>query len=37
MGGYGLDSFGSGYGQVVGLCEHGGDPSDSVEGVQFLH
>jgi hypothetical protein len=33
MEGYGLDSFGSGQGPVVDLCDHGGDPSSSVEGV----
>jgi hypothetical protein len=33
MGGYGLDSFGSGQGPVVGLCEQGGDPKVSVKGV----
>jgi hypothetical protein len=31
MGGYGLDSFGSGQWPVVGLCEHDGDPLGSVE------
>jgi hypothetical protein len=33
MGGYGLDSFGSGSGPMMVLCECGGDPSGSVEGV----
>jgi hypothetical protein len=33
MGGCRLNSFGSGKGQVVGLCEHSGDPSVSMEGV----
>jgi hypothetical protein len=34
--GCGLDSFGSGWGPVVGVCGHGGGPSGSVEGMSFL-
>jgi hypothetical protein len=31
MGWYGLDSSGSGYGPVVGSCEHGNGPSGSIK------
>jgi hypothetical protein len=27
-----LDLSGSGLGRVVGFCEHGNEPSDSIEG-----
>jgi hypothetical protein len=27
----GLDSYGSGYGAVVGLCEHGNEPLCSIK------
>jgi hypothetical protein len=30
-----VDSSGSGYGSVVGSCEHGNEPSDSVTGGEF--
>jgi len=31
-----LDSSGSGYGRVVGFCEHGNEPSGSIKGGEFL-
>ena len=34
--GYGLDRAGSGYGQVVGTCECGNEPSGSVKCGEFL-
>ena len=30
-GGYGLDRAGSGYGQVVGTCDCGNEPSGSIK------
>jgi hypothetical protein len=36
MWGYGLDQDGSGYGQVVGTCEWGNGPSDSIIFSEFL-
>jgi hypothetical protein len=36
-GGCGLDSSGSGYGPVVGSCEHGNEPLGSIKGGEFLH
>ena len=35
-GGYGLDRAGSGYGQVVGTCECGDEPSGSIKCGEFL-
>jgi len=32
----GLDAAGSGQGQVVGSCEQGSGPSDSIKGGEFL-
>jgi hypothetical protein len=32
----GLDSSSSGYGSVTGFCEHGNEPSGSVEGGEYL-
>jgi len=32
---YGLDQAGSGYGQVVGTCECGNEPSGSVQCREF--
>jgi hypothetical protein len=34
--GCGLDSFGSGQGQVTGSCEHGNEPSGSIKCGKFL-
>jgi hypothetical protein len=34
--GCGLDSFGSGQGQVAGSCEHGNEPSGSIKYGEFL-
>jgi hypothetical protein len=34
--GCGLDSFGSGQGQVAGSCEHGNEPSGSIKCGEFL-
>jgi hypothetical protein len=34
--GFGLDSLGSGYGQVAGSCEHGNEPSGSIKCGEFL-
>jgi hypothetical protein len=34
--GYGLDRSGSGWGQVVGPCECGVEPSGSIKFVEFL-
>jgi hypothetical protein len=36
MGKCGLDSTGSGWGPVVGCCEHGNEPSGSVRGGEFF-
>jgi hypothetical protein len=36
FGGCGLDSFGSGYRQVVGSCEHSNEPSGSIKCGEFL-
>jgi hypothetical protein len=36
MGGHGLDSCGAGQGEVVGCCEHGNEPSASVDCREFL-
>jgi hypothetical protein len=35
-GGHGLDSYGSGQGQVAGSCECGNEPSDSIKCGEFL-
>jgi len=35
--GVGLDSSGSGYGQVAGSFEHSNEATGSVEGEKFLH
>jgi len=35
-GGYGLDQFGSGYGQVVGTFECSNEPSGSIKCGEFL-
>jgi hypothetical protein len=32
----GLDSFGSGWGQVASSCEHGDEPSGSIKCGEFL-
>jgi len=32
----GLDASGLGEGPVVGLCEHGNEPSGSTKGRKFL-
>jgi hypothetical protein len=32
----GLDASASGQGPVAGFCEHGNEPSDPVEGREFL-
>jgi hypothetical protein len=32
----GQDAFGSGHGPVAGSCEHGDEPSDSIQGGEFL-
>jgi hypothetical protein len=34
--GYGLDGSGSQLGQVVGSCEYGNEPSDSIKREEFL-
>jgi hypothetical protein len=34
--GCGLDSFGSGEGQVASSCEHGNEPSGSIKCGEFL-
>jgi hypothetical protein len=34
--GTGLSSFGSGEGSVVGCCEHGNEPSDSIKAGDIL-
>jgi hypothetical protein len=34
--GYGLDQAGSGYGQLVGTCECGNEPSGSIKCGYFL-
>ena len=31
-----MNSSGSGQGQVTGCCEHGDEPSHSINGVEFL-
>jgi hypothetical protein len=36
VGSFGLDSSGSGYGQVVGSYEHGNEPSGSIKGGEFF-
>jgi hypothetical protein len=36
MGGRGLDSSGSGQGQLVGFCEHGNEPSGSIKCWECL-
>jgi hypothetical protein len=36
VGGCGLDTSGSGWGPVVGSCEHGNEPSGSVKCGEFL-
>jgi hypothetical protein len=33
---FGLDSSGSGQGLMVGFCEHGNDPSDSIKGISLV-
>jgi hypothetical protein len=33
----GLDSCGSGQGLMLGFCEHGIEPSDSIKGTVFLN
>lgn len=33
---FGLDLSGSVQGQVAGCCDHGLDPSSSMEGKEFL-
>jgi hypothetical protein len=32
----GLDSYGSGWGQIVGYCEHGNYPLGFIKGWEFL-
>jgi hypothetical protein len=32
----GVNSSGSGKGQVMGSCEHGNEPSSSIKGGEFL-
>jgi hypothetical protein len=32
----GLTLTGSGYGKVLGVCEHGNEPSDSTKGGGFF-
>jgi len=34
--GSGLDSFDLGQGPGAGSCEHGNEPSDSINGREFL-
>jgi hypothetical protein len=34
--GHGLDSSGSGQGQVAGSCKHGNDPLGSIKYGEFL-
>jgi hypothetical protein len=36
MGRCGLDSYGSGQGQVVGSCERSNDPLGSINGREFI-
>jgi hypothetical protein len=36
MGIHGLDSSGSGYGQIVDFCVHGNEPSGSIKCREFL-
>jgi hypothetical protein len=36
VGGCGRNSYGSGYGQVVGCCENGNKPSGSIKVGEFL-
>jgi hypothetical protein len=36
MGWYGLDQSGSGWGLVGGSCEHGDEPSGSIEHREIL-
>jgi hypothetical protein len=33
---YRLDASGSGYGPIVGSCEHNNESSVSMKGVKFL-
>jgi len=33
----GLDASGSGWGPVAGSCEHGNEPSGSIEGGEFVN
>jgi hypothetical protein len=35
-GGHRLDQSGSGYGQVIGSCKYGDEPSDSIKRGEFL-
>jgi hypothetical protein len=35
--GFGLDSSGLRKGLVVGSCEYGSEPSESIEVVEYLH
>jgi hypothetical protein len=37
VGRYGLDEFLTGYGPVVGFCEHCNEPSGSIKCAEFLH
>jgi hypothetical protein len=34
---HGLDCLGSGYGQVLGPCVCGNEPSGSIKCEEFLH
>jgi len=36
VGGCGLDSSGSGQGQVASCCEHGNEPSGTIKGREFI-
>jgi hypothetical protein len=36
VGSCGLDISGSGYGPMVGFCEHGNEISGSIKGGDFL-
>jgi len=31
-----LDAYGSGQGPLAGTCEHGNEPSGSIQGGEFL-
>jgi hypothetical protein len=35
-GGHGLDRYGSGWGQVAGICECGNEASSSIKREEFL-